>query len=396
MSADQKVTRPPLWRDLRILRVVGQIAFVIVVVFVLRELFLNAEYNVGQRGRELSFDFLDRRAGFGIKESVISYHPNNAYQRALLVAFTNALTVAVVGIVLATLLGLVIGVARLSPNWLLRKIAQVYVEIFRNTPALVQIIFWWAAVILAIPRIENSLSIFDIAFVSNRGAAIPAIRGGEDGGTWGLFLLVGIAAAVLLWRWRTRVNEATGDPSYRWSFAFATFIGFAIVGYLILGDAFFIDVPEIGAKARGYAGGLQMSPEFAAVLLGLVVYTSSFIGEIVRGSILAVSKGQKEAAQALGLRPGQQLRLVVLPQAMRVAIPPINNQYLNLWKNTSLAFAIGYPDLINVSTTIINQAGNELQVHGIVIAFYLGTALLISALMNVVNRAFSFKGAADG
>lgn len=387
------MTRPPVWRDIRVLRVVGQVVFVVVVVFVLREMYLNATYNLDQRGRELSFAFLDNRAGFGIKESVLSYHPNNPYQRALVVAYTNALTVGLTGIVLATVLGLIIGVARLSPNWLIRKIAQVYVEIFRNTPALVQIIFWWAAVILAIPRIENSLSVFGIAFVSNRGAAIPAIRGGEDGGAWGLFLLAGIVIGVILWRWRTRVNEATGAPSYRWSYAFGAFLGIAVLGYLLLGDAFFVDVPEIGERVRSYSGGLQMSPEFAGVLLGLVVYTSAFIGEIVRGSILAVSKGQKEAAQALGLRPGQQLRLVVLPQAMRIAIPPINNQYLNLWKNTSLAFAIGYPDLINVSTTIINQAGNELQVHAIVVAFYLVTCLLISALMNLVNRGFAFKGA---
>lgn len=392
-SADaNRSTRPPLWRDVRVLRVVGQVVFLVVAVLVLREMYLNAAYQLEQRGRPLTFDFLDNRAGFGIKESVIDYHPNNAYMRAFMVAFTNALTVAATGIFLATLWGLVIGVARLSPNWLIRKMAQVYVEIFRNTPALVQIIFWYAAVILTIPRIENSVSLLGVGFVSNRGAAIPAIRGGADGGTWGLFLLAGIIVAVVLWRWRTRVNEATGQPSYRFTIAFATFFGFAFLGYLLLGDAFFIDVPEIGPQGRGYAGGLQVSPEFSGVLLGLVVYTSAFIGEIVRGSILAVSKGQKEAAQALGLRPGQQLRLVVLPQAMRIAIPPINNQYLNLWKNTSLAFVIGYPELINISTTIVNQAGNELQVHAIVVGFYLTTCLLISAVMNVVNKAVAFRG----
>lgn len=391
-AADQKVARPPLWRDVRVLRVVGQVVFVVVVVFVLREMYLNAQYQIDQRGRALSFGFLDNRAGFGIKESVISYHPNNPYVRALQVAYTNALTVALVGIVMATLLGLVIGVARLSPNWLIRKIAQVYVEVFRNTPALVQIIFWYAAVILTIPRIADSISVFGIAFLSNRGAAIPAIRGGEDAGTWGLFLLAGLVLAFGLWRWRTRVNEATGQPSYRFTVASAAFLAVAIIGYLLLGDAFFVEEPEIGPLTRGYVGGLQMSPEFAGILIGLVVYTAAFIGEIIRGSILAVSKGQKEAAQALGLRPGQQLRLVVLPQAMRVAVPPINNQYLNLWKNTSLAFLIGFPEIINITTTIINQAGNELQVFGILVAFYLVTSLLISAVMNVVNKLVAFKG----
>ena len=188
------------------------------------------------------------------------------------------------------------------------------------------------------------------------------------------------------------MNEETGVASYRWSAAFACVAAFAAVGYLVLGDAFFFDVPEIGEQVRNYRGGLQMSPEFAGVALGLIIYTSGFIAEIVRGSILAVSKGQKEAAQALGLRPGQQLRLVVLPQAMRIALPPINNQYLNLWKNTSLGFAIAYPELINVSGTVINQAGNELPVFVLVVAFYFVTCLLISAVMNVFNRLVAFKG----
>lgn len=389
--ADQSI-RPPLWRDIRVLRVVGQVVFVAVVVIVLRELYLNAAFQLDQRGRELSYGFLDNRAGFGIKESIIAYSPNNTYLRALTVGATNAMTVALVGIVFATLLGLVIGIARLSPNWLIRKVSQVYVEIFRNIPALVQIIFWWAGVILAIPRIEKSLSFFDIAFVSNRGAAIPAIRGGADGATWGLFLLGGLVGAAVLWRWRTKLNEATGRPSYRFLIAIGAFVAVPVAGYLILGDPFFIEAPKIGAEGRNYAGGLQVSPEFAGILIGLVVYTAAFIGEIVRGSILAVSKGQKEAAQALGLRAGQQLRLVVLPQAMRIAIPAINNQYLNFWKNTSLAFVIGYPELINISTTVINQAGSELQVFSIVVGIYLVGSLVISAVMNVVNRAFAFKG----
>lgn len=391
-AADDRSTRPPLWRDVSVLRVVGQVVFVLVVVTVLREMLLNADYQLGQRGRALNFNFLDNRAGFAIKESVIDYHPNRPFRRAFMVAYTNALTMAGVGIFFATLLGLIIGIARLSPNWLMRKIAQVYVEIFRNTPALVQIVFWYAGVMLAIPRITESLSVFDIAFLSNRGAAVPAIRGGEDAGTWSLFLLAGLIAAVVLWRWRTRVNEATGQSSYRATIAFGAFFGFAVVGYLLLRDAFFIEEPRVGDLSRGYVGGLQMSPEFAGATLGLIVYTAAFIGEIIRGSILAVSKGQKEAAQALGLRPGQQLRLVVLPQAMRIAVPAINNQYLNLWKNTSLAFVIGYPELISVSRTIITQAGNELQSFGIVVAFYLVTSLLISAAMNVVNKLVAFKG----
>lgn len=381
-----------MWRDVRVLRVAGQVLFVLIVIFVAREMYLNVTFQLDQRGEELSYDFLDNRAGFNIKESVISYSANNNYLRAIQVAATNAVTVTLVGIVLATLLGLIVGVARLSPNWLVRKIAQVYVEFFRNTPALVQIIFWWAGVFLLIPRIEQSISLFGVGFVSNRGAAIPAIRGGADKGAWGIFLLVGLIVAVVLWRQRTKLNESTGQPSYRFVIAIGAFLGFAVAGYLILGDAFFFEVPEIGAEGRNYAGGLQVSPEFAGILVGLVIYTAAFIGEIVRGSILAVSKGQKEAAAALGLKAGQQLRLVVLPQAMRIAIPPINNQYLNFWKNTSLAFVIGYPEIVNISTTTINQVGHELEVFAFVVGMYLVGSLVISLVMNIVNRAVAFKG----
>jgi general L-amino acid transport system permease protein len=383
--------RPPLWRDIRILRVVGQVIFVAVVVIVLRELFLNAEFHLGRRGGDLSYDFLGRRAGFAIKEHVIPYSSNSSFLRSFVVAATNSMFVAAVGIILTTILGIFVGIARLTPNWLIRKIAQAYVEAFRNTPLLVQVIFWYSAVILTIPRIQDSLSLFDVAFVSNRGAAVPAVEGGSDFGVWLLFVLAGIVAAVVVRRYRSKIHDKTGQPHYRFLFGTVTFLVIAGVGYLLLGDPFTIDAPE--QRIRNYVGGLQMSPEFAGILVALIIYTAAFIGEIVRGSILAVSKGQKEAAEALGLRPGQQLRLVVLPQAMRIAIPPINNQYLNLWKNTSLAFAIGFPDLINISTTMINQGASELQMFSLVAAIYLGVSLLISLVMNIVNRAVALRGA---
>jgi general L-amino acid transport system permease protein len=383
-------TRPPLWRNVRVLRIAGQVAFVAAVVIVLREMFLNAAFNLGERGTDLTFGFLDSRAGFDIKESVFNYSANQDFLRAFMVGATNAMLVAAAGIVLATLLGLTIGVARLSPNWLLRRITQVYVEVFRNVPLLVQLVFWYVAVILAIPQIGRSLSLFGLAFASNRGAAIPALRPGEGFAIWGAFVLAGAVVAALTWRWRTAVNERSGRPSYRTTASLAALVLVCAAGYLIVGDAFSIEVPEVGE--RSYVGGLQMSPEFAGILLALVVYTAAFIGEIVRGSILSVAKGQKEAAQALGLRPGQQLRLVVLPQALRTAVPPINNQYLNLWKNTSLAFAVGYPELVNISTTMINQAGHELQIFSMVVITYLATSLVISLVMNVVNRVVALRG----
>ncbi|MGH2731107.1 MAG: amino acid ABC transporter permease [Actinomycetota bacterium] len=389
MAEAARATRPPLWRDVRVLRVAGQVVFVLAVVILLRELYLNADFQLDRRGDDLSFDFLDQRAGFEIKEG-ISYSPNQSVRRAYTVGVVNALTVALVGIVLATILGLAVGVARLSTNWLVRKISQVYVEIIRNTPLLVQVVFWWAVVFLSIRTIDNSFSFGSLAFLSNRGMAIPALRHGSDFGTWMLFLLVGVVAAILVWRWRTRRHEATGQPHYRVLFGLGVFVLIATVGYLLLGDAFYVEEPEL--QRFNYAGGLQMSPEFGGLLFALVIYTATFIGEIVRGSILAVSKGQKEAAEALGLRPRQQLRFVVIPQALRIAVPPINSQYLNLWKNTSLGFAIGYPEIINISGTIINQTGNELQVFTLFALTYLAVSLAISAVMNVVNRAVALKG----
>jgi len=391
MASSARSVRPPLWRDVRVLRVAGQVAFVLVVFFVLREMYLNATFQLGQRGRDLSYDFLDSRAGFGVKEHFIDYSPNNSFWRVFWVAVTNALAVTGVGIVLATVLGTFLGIARLSPNWLLRKIGQGYVETIRNIPALVQIIFWYTAVILAIPRLENSISIFGFAYISNRGAAVPTLRGGADFGPWGLFVVAAVVAAFFVRRWRTKIFDDTGRPHYRFLWSTGTFLVVAALGYVVLGDAFTIELPEIGL--RNLVGGIQVSPEFAGVLVGLVVYTAAFIGEIVRGSILAVSKGQKEAAEALGLRPSQQLRYVVLPQAMRIALPSITNQYLNFWKNTSLGFFIAYPEIVNITRTMTNQAGHELEIFSLLIVIYLGVSLAISLFMNILNRGVTLRGA---
>jgi general L-amino acid transport system permease protein len=390
VAASGESLKPPLWRDVRVLRVVGQVAFVIAVAIIFREMYLNATFQLAERGRELSYDFLDTRAGFGVKEHFIAYSPNRSFWRVFWVSVTNAMVVTFAGIVLATILGVFLGIARLSPSWLLRKITQAYVEVIRNVPALVQIIFWYTVVILAIPRLKDSISVFDVALISNRGAAIPAIRGGEDFGMWGLGFLVAVVAAVFVRRWRTKVFDETGEPHYRFLWSSGTLLAVAGAAYLLVGDPFSIETPEIGL--RNLQGGTQVSPEFAGVLIGLVVYTAAFIAEIVRGSILAVSKGQKEAAEALGLTPGQQLRYVVLPQALRIALPSITNQYLNFWKNTSLGFAIAYPEIINVTRTMTNQAGHELEIFSLVVAVYLSVSLGLSLLMNVLNRSVALKG----
>jgi general L-amino acid transport system permease protein len=383
--------RPPLWRNVRVLRFVGQAVFVLLLVIVGRELFLNLDFGVREQGLDLSFDFLRQRAGFAIGEG-IEFSPNESFVSAFVVGLVNTIRVAVVGIVLATLLGLVMGVARLSSNWLVRKVAQVYVEIIRNTPVLVQIIFWWGAVVLTLPVIEGGFSLGGVVYVSNRGTALPWFQPQPRAGWWGLFLLAGVVAAVLAWRWRTSVNERTGEPARRALWALGVFIVVAVSGFFLTSTPLEGDVPTL--EQFGYAGGLQFSPEYTALLLGLVIYTGAFIAEIIRGSIQAVSKGQKEAAEALGLSPGQQLRLVVLPQALRIAIPPLNSQYLNLTKNSSLALAIGYPEMVQVSSTIINQAGRATQILLLVMATYLVLTLTISFLMNLLNRAVTTKGTA--
>jgi general L-amino acid transport system permease protein len=302
----------------------------------------------------------------------------------------NTIRVAMVGIVLATILGLVMGVARLSSNWLVRRVAQVYVEVIRNTPVLVQIIFWWVAVILALPVIAGGFSLGGVAFMSNRGTALPWFRLEDGVGLWLLFLLGGVGVGAVAWRWRIRVNESTGAPPRRGLWALGVFLGVAVLGFVLSGTPLRGEVPEVGRF--GYEGGFQLSPEFTALVLGLVIYTGAFIAEIVRGSILAVSKGQKEAAEALGLSPRQQLRFVVLPQALRIAIPPLNSQYLNLAKNSSLALAIGYPDIVSVSNTIINQAGRATQILLLMMVTYLLMSLTISAGMNTLNWAVTRRG----
>jgi general L-amino acid transport system permease protein len=381
--------RPPLWRNVRFLRYTGQAVFVVVLVIVAREMFLNLRFGVRQQGLDLSFGFLQQRAGFAIKEG-IDYNPSQSYLSAFWVGVVNTVRVAGLGIVLATVLGVVMGVARLSTNWLIRRIAQAYVEVVRNTPVAVQIVFWYVAVVLALPTLAGGFSIGDAIFISNRATAVPGVHLEDGSGGWALFLLGGLAAGAAAWWWRTRVNERTGEPARRALWGIGVFLAVAVGGFFLTGTPLEGEVPQPGQF--GYAGGFQVSPEYTALLLGLVIYTGAFIAEIVRGSIQAVEKGQKEAAEALGLTPRQQLRLVVLPQALRIAIPPLNSQYLNLTKNSTLALLVGYPEIALVSETIINQAARATQVLLLMMGAYLLMSLFISAGMNALNRAVTTRG----
>jgi len=375
----------PFWRDERVLRVLAQISLVILVLAV----GAWALSNYRERGLTFTFGFLDEEASFDLAEG-IPFSPTDSYARAFLVGVVNTIRVASLGIVLATLLGLVTGIARLSDNWLVSKIASVYIEIIRNTPLLVQLFFLYFAVILKLPQLKKQDEITAITlpgptYLSNRGLAMPWPRPAESFGSWWPFLVVALVVAVVLMILRARGVQRTGRPSFNLLWVVFAFLAVPAIGWLVVpGSPLVLDVPVIeGLRAKG---GTILSPEFVALTFGLVVYTSAFIAEVVRAGILAVPKGQTEAARAQGFTNGQILRLIVLPQALRVIIPPLISQYLNLTKNSSLAVGIGFLDLYAVSSTMLNQSGRVVEVFLMIMASYLSMSLTISLIMNVVNR----------
>lgn len=379
------------------LRVAGQVLFVVAVAIVLQQIWLNLAYNYERQGISTGWDFLGSRAGFGISETVTDYHANKRYLDAYIAGVTNTIVlIAIPGIIMATIIGLLVGVGRLSPNWIVRKLSQVYVETFRNTPVLVVIVILYVGVLSALPPISNGINIPGFGLLSSRGVAVTYLAPQEGFFGWLGFVVLGGFAWRFVRRWRQAKQDATGQPAYPHVFGFATFVIVLIVGAFVTGGPLELSVPTLGERGFGYDGGLQASTRLAAVVIGLVLYTSAFVAEIIRGSIQAVSKGQKEAAEALGLRPGQQLRYVVLPQAFRIALPPINSQYLNLYKNSSLAIASGFPDLAGISKTMMNQSGRSFQVLVLVLFTYLAGSLVISALMNVVNRSVTSRGERRG
>jgi general L-amino acid transport system permease protein len=364
--------------------VVFQLALAVFIVALFWWLAQNTIANLQRANIASGFGFMQNRAGFEVLFSLIPYSSDSSYGRAFVVGLLNTLYVASLGIVFATILGFVIGIARLSPNWLVRKLATVYVELFRNIPLLLQLLFWYKAVLSVLPGPRQSLSFFEFGFLSNRGLVITRPYVEPGAGPVYLAVLAGIAICVFLTRWAVRRRKETGQtfPVLRYG-ALALFAPPVIVG-LLMGSRFGVDVPEL--TGFNFSGGLTVTPEFLALILGLVIYTASFIAEIVRAGILAVSHGQTEAASSLGLNPGKTLRLVVIPQALRVIIPPLTNQYLNLTKNSSLAVAIGYPDLVSVfAGTVLNQTGQAVEAIMMTMAVYLTLSLLTSAFMNWFN-----------
>jgi general L-amino acid transport system permease protein len=349
----------------------------------------NTLRNLELRSITTGWDFLTREAGFAIGESVIEFEPEHTYGRALWVGILNTLRVAVFGIFFATILGTVIGIGRLSKNWLVARTCSVYVEFMRNLPLLVQLFFWWALFQDAFPGPREALQPLPGVFLSNRGIKLPIPAEHWIHAYMGIAFLIGIAAAYVMKRWAAARQAATGQQFPVFATALGLIVGLPFVVWLFGGAPVTMDWPVM--RGFNFQGGLTMTPEFAALFVGLVTYTAGFIAEIVRAGILAVPHGQTEAAAALGLRRGPMLQLVILPQALRVIIPPMTSQFLNLTKNSSLAVAIGYPDLVSIANTTLNQTGQAIEGISIIMAAYLTVSLSISVFMNWYNKRIAFK-----
>jgi general L-amino acid transport system permease protein len=370
-----------------VLKVLSQIVFTALVIALIGW----AISNYLERGLTFNFGFLREEASFDLAEG-IEFKPTDSYARAFLVGVVNTLRIAVLGIVLSTLLGLVAGVARLSTNWLVSKIAGVYIEIVRNTPLLVQLFFLYFAVIMKLPQIENSVVLPGPIYLSNRGIALPWLSTTDSFALWWPFLAVALlgSAALIIVRRRTALRYGRPQPRLSW-IAIPLFL-VPLLGWLIVpGRPLVANLPKMVSTAAGVLrveGGTSLSSEFTALLLGLVIYTGAYIAEVVRAGIMAVPKGQIEAARAQGFTRSQVLRLIVLPQSLRVIIPPMISQYLNLTKNSSLAIGIGFLDLYAVSQTMLNQSGRVVEVFLMIMGSYLSISLTISLIMNIVNRHF--------
>jgi general L-amino acid transport system permease protein len=378
------------WSDPRFRSLVWQILIVGVIALIVWYLVDNTTRNLEQRHIATGFGYLTRTAGIPIGESLLPYSPSvNTYGWALLIGVLNTLRVAVVGVVIATILGTLIGIARLSTNWLVAKLAAVYVEVIRDIPVLLQLFFWYT-LLQGLPGARQSLHPLPGVFLSNRGLRLPVIDW-NDNYVWCLLAFaVGIVCTVVIGKKATVTQEATGVRPTTWYLTLGSLVGLPLLAWLAIGAPFVPDVPEL--KGFNFAGGITITPEYGALTLGLSLYTASYIAEIVRSGILAVAQGQWEAAGALGLRNSLTLRKVVLPQAMRVIIPPMTSQFLNLTKNSSLAVAIGFQDIVSIASTTLNQTGQAIEGIATIMVVYLTISLSISAFMNWYNGRIALVG----
>jgi general L-amino acid transport system permease protein len=380
----------PFWRDIRVLRALFQVVFLLGVILLLVILYTNMLKGLRGLGLTLNLNFLQNEAGFGISEG-IPYEPSDTYLKAFSVGIVNTLKISIIGIVCATLLGLTFGIARLSSNWLIRTIATAYVECFRNIPLLLQILFWSTAVVGQLPKVRESISLFGGAFINNRGIYLPSPEPTSGLKIWLGFLGAGLLLAAILYVVRWRQLQQIDRPGFRAKWALPAFLIVALCGWFLTpGKPFTLDLPVLGSF--NFKGGMSLSPEFAALLIGLSVYTSAFIAEIVRSGIQSVVKGQREAAKAVGLNESHTLRLIVLPQAVPIIMPPLTSQYLNLAKNSSLAVAIGFPDLFSVGNIMMSQTGQSIPVFAMIMVSYLVISLTTSTVMNWYNRRINRIG----
>ena len=376
-----------LWRDIRFLKILAQLLFIIVLALAAAYLYRNVTTNLARQGLAVGYGFMKNPASFGIGESFIPYDPSNTYARALVVGLVNTLVVSSLGIVLTTIVGILAGVARLSSNWLINKLAAAYVGLIRNTPLLLQLMFWYFGVAIQLPPVREAVQLPGPVFLTQRGVYMAWGEGTATFPAWRIFILLAILSIFVTWfLLRSAQKRASIPLSPWWNLAYLLAPLFIIlIGYLIQPEPpLVLTIPEL--SGLNFQGGLRLTPEFAALLFGLVIYTGAFIAEIVRAGIQAVSRGQVEAARSLGLTIGQTLRLVVFPQALRIMIPPVTSQYLNLAKNSSLAIAIGFPDLFSVAGTVFNQTGAAIEIITIMMLSYLSISLFTSLLMNIYNR----------
>jgi general L-amino acid transport system permease protein len=369
-----------------------QIVFVLVLGWLVWDIIDNTARNLQKANIAAGYGFLDRTAGFGIVQKLIAYAESSSYGRALLIGLLNTLLVSGLGIILATLLGFIVGVARLSSNWLVSRVATAYVELLRNIPLLLQLFFWYFMVLRAVPGMREKWSLFGVFHINIGGLHVPKLVLGDTAWMVGAAILIAIALMIFVAKWGAARQSATGyRPPVGW-INFAILIGLPVAAFFFAGHPLHFNVPVFNETGpllrRGFQpdSGMTIIPEFVGLLLALSLYTAAYIAEVVRSGIQAVSRGQTEAAASLGLRSSQTLRLVVVPQAMRVIIPPLTNQYLNLTKNSSLAVAVAYPDLVAVGGTVLNQTGQAVEVVSIWMLFYLGLSFLTSAVMGYFNK----------
>lgn len=374
----------PFWQDPSKRALVYQTLALGLVLTLGYYLFAITQANLRRQSIATGIGFITREAGFEIGEHLIDYSSADTYARALLVGVLNTLKVSSVGIILTIILGTVVGVARLSSNWLVSRFAAAFIEVLQNIPVLLQLYFWYSIFHDSLPGPRQSLNPIAGFFLNNRGFYFPIPISHPAIGRIGLVLALSGLAVYFLRRWARRRQDRTGQSFPIWSVSAGMITVLPLMTWLISGAPTALDIPHL--SGFNFEGGGSVSPEFAALLLGLVLYTSAFVAEIVRAGIQAISRGQTEAAMSIGLKPSHVLTLIILPQALRVIIPPLTSQMLNLTKNSSLAVAIGYPDLVSVANTTINQTGQAIEGVAIIMVVYLCFSLLTSAFMNWYNK----------